>query len=201
MNGYAQTKSVSEILVRKCASANQFTGKKIHIVKPGYIIGSLGSGIAKPTDFIWRLIASCVELRIFNKNAGSQFVHIADSDLVARYVVSSLDRKTGETLRVLEGLNFSDIWAVMRNKCGYAMKGIEREEWASRMTSEIRSCGEGHRLFALLHMLEKDVGTSSSKESDTTWTERKRMMMVVENNVQYLIRVGFFPKPPDAGGN
>lgn len=199
MNGYAQTKAVSEILVRKCAAANHFSGKKLCIVKPGYIIGSLECGIAKPTDFIWRLIASCVELRIFNKNAGSQFVYIADFDLVGGEVVSCLDVKTSGTWRVLDGLTFFDIWAVLQNELGYMMQGIDGDQWLRRMTSEIRSCGKEHRLFALLHMLDKNVGATDVRELDPNRTDRKRMMRVVKKNVQYLIGIGFFPNPPSIG--
>jgi hypothetical protein len=174
--------------------------KRRYILSSQGIVGSLEYSITEPTDFIWRLVASCVELRSFYRNAGSQFVLIADVDPVAAAVVSRLDTKASGTLRALEGLTFFYIWDVLQNRFGYVMQGIERDEWATRMTSEIRSRGKGHGLFTLLHMLEKDVGTTGFKVLDKKRTDKERMKRVVERNVQYLIDIGFFPEPPEVEG-
>ncbi|CAG8949077.1 hypothetical protein HYFRA_00002206 [Hymenoscyphus fraxineus] len=197
MNGYAKTKSVSELLVRKCSASDLFHGKKLHIVKPGYIIGSPRNGMANTTDYIWRLIASCVELRIFNRDTASQWLFVADVEHVAGLVVHSMDMRADETLRVLDGLTFSDVWGILRNDFGYVMKGVSGDVWLRRIRSEIRSCGEGHRLFPLLHMLEGDIGRtdpggSISKLAGNT----QRVMEAVRSNVRYLIEVGFLPKQP-----
>jgi thioester reductase-like protein len=67
-NGYSQSKLVSELLIKKYAelrSQSQARGdchQGIAIVKPGYIIGTSEYGIANQNDFIWRLVAACVDI-------------------------------------------------------------------------------------------------------------------------------------------
>lgn len=55
-NGYAQSKLVSELLIKKFASTPPNRRHHISVVKPSYIIGTVSEGLANPTDYLWRLV-------------------------------------------------------------------------------------------------------------------------------------------------
>ncbi|KAI4120892.1 MAG: hypothetical protein LQ338_006699 [Usnochroma carphineum] len=79
--------------------------RNVRIVKPGYTVGSISSGaIAKRSDFIWRLIAGCVEIGAYNRDEADHWLFISDVDRVARRVVSAVFEKTeGEGVAKSEG--------------------------------------------------------------------------------------------------
>ena len=93
--GYAQTKYVSEQIIQHCALQPAYQEKKLRIVKPGYIIGSSGDGIASKSDFIWRLIAGCVEIGAYNQDEAEHHVFLDDVESVAKRVVDKIFRPVG----------------------------------------------------------------------------------------------------------
>ena len=89
--GYAQTKYVSDALVRNSVSHPAFQGKTLQLVRPGYIMGSLSSGgVANTSDFIWRLVAGCVEIGAFNVEEEDKWLFIADVEEVADEVLAGV---------------------------------------------------------------------------------------------------------------
>lgn len=61
-----QSKFVCEQETQDYAAHPAFETKKLRAVKPGYIIGSRSDGIANPKDFIWRLVAGCLEIGAYD---------------------------------------------------------------------------------------------------------------------------------------
>lgn len=125
-SGYMLSKYVCEGVIRSCAPHPLFLGKALSIVKPGYIIGPLTTGIANQKDFIWRLIATCVETGFFNKDELRHWLYITSIDCVAAHVIRCVyppgTRKTEEgreTIeRVLSGFYFKDLWALVESVVG-----------------------------------------------------------------------------------
>ncbi|KAL9610231.1 MAG: hypothetical protein Q9167_005053 [Letrouitia subvulpina] len=195
--GYAQTKSVSELLVQACLHHPNFKNKRLQIVRPGYIIGSNKSTIANRSDFIWRLIAGCVDIGAFNADEASHWIFIASVDRVAQSVVEQVfaandaTARSGSVERVLDGLRFKDLWQQLEDEFGWSLQPLTGEIWMESLRRRILEAGEKHLLFPLLHVLERDgrrVGDQGLPPSARHVTTN-----VIGNNVRYLIDVGFLP--------
>ena len=202
-SGYTQTKIVSEQLVRKCVDHAAFQKMSLRVVKPGYIIGSIHKGIANQNDFIWRLVAGCIEIAAYNRDEAERWLFIADVDRVADSVTKGVfgdsdddprgKYPSGHVDRVLDGLPFSELWDVVADVYGMAFEALGQDEWMSRLRDKVLERGETHLLFPLLHVLERDGGCLGEETSPMAATPG--IKEVVEKNVKYLIGVGFLPIP------
>lgn len=197
--GYAQTKFVSEQVVRDCSSHAAFQAKNLRIVKPGYIMGSRHAGIANTSDFIWRLIAGCVEIGAYNLDEAGHWVFIADVEEVSRRVVAGIVEATGkpsgQVERVLEGLRFSELWNLLEKGFGYRLKALAREEWMGRLRGKVMERQDEHLLYPLLHVLERDGYSIGERIFENAEGGTFHVIEAVERNVRYLIEAGFLPKP------
>lgn len=209
-NGYSQTKFVSEQIVRNCASdsiSSPFQNKTIHIVKPGYIVGSTSSGMANTTDFIWRLVAGCIDIGAYNADEANHWLFVADVDRVASAVVSATffahsplahHDSSSETSSILDGLVFSDVWQLLAEpEFGYGpFEALGRAEWLAKLKKMVLERGEGHLLFPLLHILETEGGEIGEERKGKVGTNldeagRERMKEVIRANVRWLREQGF----------
>lgn len=209
-NGYTQTKIVSEQIVRNCASdsiSSPFKNKIIHIVKPGYIVGSTCSGIANTTDFIWRLVAGCIDIGAYNADEANHWLFIAEVDRVASAVVSATlstrsplasHDSNSETSPILDGLVLSDLWQLLAEpEFGYGpFEPLGRAEWMAKMKKMVLGCGESHLLFPLLHILETEGGEIGEEIKGKVGMNvdeagRERMKEVIRANVRWLREQGF----------
>lgn len=201
-NGYGQSKFVAESLVRQCMNHVVFEHKHLRIIRPGYIIGSPQNGIANQFDFIWRLIAGCLEIEAYDEDEESNWLFISDVDLVSNVVMASLVKPNtlddGGTDQVLDGLRFADIWNLLRDDFGYVLKPRGQAHWLQSLEATILAKGESHLLFPLLHALEKSAGKIGSSEvpnrSYTNKPDRIKEAMVA--NIRHLISINFLPPPP-----
>ena len=200
-SGYTQTKVMSEQLVRKCVDHAAFQKISLRIVKPGYIIGSIHKGIANQKDFIWRLVAGCIEIAAYNRDEAEHWLFIADVDRVADSVTKEIfagdnlhgKYPSGHVDRVLDGLRFSELWDVVADVYGMAFEALGQGEWMSRLRDKVLESGDTHLLFPLLHVLERDGGCLGEEASPMAATAG--IKEVVEKNVRHLIDVGFLPIP------
>ena len=248
-NGYTSSKIISELIIRNCAShPSFFQHARLYTLKPGYIIGTSVSGIANTRDFIWRLIAACVEIGACNADEAMHWLFIADASCVARSAVAGIfDHRypSGYVERVLNGLLFADLWALLREEFGYALEPVTHEAWMGRLKARIGEAQEAHGLFPLLHVLERDggnigeerVAVDEAEAEAEAEAERGReshdaragagagaeardrseeatgagagtdpvvrggeVGKSVKRNVEYLIEVGFLPRPRRADG-
>lgn len=257
-SGYTQTKLVAEAIVRRCmkqqkqqpsSSGSGYDDMQqenspwhrtaIRIVKPGYIIGSRTNGIANTHDFIWRLIAGCVEIGAYSLDDAEKWLYVADVDTVAAYVVKPIiGQESNETLAVSGNveagekkhenappvitsipvrsrIRLSTLWRILRTTFNYPLTPLPQSEWLSRLRSRIFQVGEGHLLFPLLHILERDGGAVGEEEEeeeegltdgnetgdgkvvkkvDKVEVEKVEVEEAVKKNIEYLIRVGFLPR-------
>ena len=197
--------------------------KSIRIVKPGYIIGSTSNGIANTNDCIWRLVAGCVEIGAYNNDDAARWLYVADVDTVAGDVVGGIvdgdddgeegrdgiidgGRAGGEEnrrerdaiIRVTDGLRLSSLWHILTSVHGYRLTPLPQAEWLIRLRNQIFQVGESHLLFPLLHILDRDGGAIGEDDARSGMTEEGRSASVaaaVSKNVEFLIRVGFLPRP------
>ncbi|KAL9594623.1 MAG: hypothetical protein Q9219_006931 [cf. Caloplaca sp. 3 TL-2023] len=199
-NGYGQSKFVAERLVEKCMNNPVFDAKRLHIIRPGYIIGSPRNGVANQSDFIWRLIAGCIEIGAYDEDEERQWLFLSDVERVAEVATDSLfephTKDRCGTAQVLDGLHFSDLWTILRKDFGYFLKPLGRARWLHELETTIQAEGESHKLFPLLHTLETMAGKISAKHIPAMSTESyNRVMDAVRANVRHLIEVGFLEPP------
>lgn len=200
-SGYTQTKVVSEQLVRKCVDHAAFQMISLRVVKPGYIIGSIHKSIANQKDFIWRLVAGCIEIAAYNRDEAGHWLFVADVDRVADSVTKGVFGgddphelyPSGHVDRVLDGLRFSELWEVVADVYGMAFEPLGQDQWMNRLRDKVLESGDTHLLFPLLHVLERDGGCLGEEVSPMAATAG--IKEVVEKNVRYLIDVGFLPIP------
>lgn len=205
--GYTQTKVVSEQIVQDSVDYAPFRTKHLHIIKPGYIMGSPHNGIANQSDFIWRLVAGCIEIGAYNIDEQAHWLFIADVDRVAHAIVSEVfddsddhhggvertKDRSSHVERILDGLRFCDVWEILNEEFGYSLKGLGEEEWRACLKEKVLEKQEAHMLYPLLHVLERDGACVGEKA--VTGTEVDRTRRAFCRNVRYLVEIGFFPKP------
>lgn len=201
-NGYGQSKFVAESLVRQCMNHVAFGNKNLRIIRPGYIIGSRQNGIANQFDFIWRLIAGCLEIGAYDEDEESHWLFISDVDLVSNVVMASVAKPNtlpgGGTDQVLDGLRFSDIWNLLREDFGYVLNPRGHAQWLQSLEASILAKEESHLLFPLLFALEKSAGKIGSSEvpNRSGTGDSGRILEAMAANVRHLISIDFLPPPP-----
>lgn len=242
-SGYTQTKLVAEAIVTRCMmqqkqqplsvggdgdgiqqqqqqQTSPWTHTAIRIVKPGYIIGPPSTGIANTRDFIWRLVAGCVEIGAYNHDDAARWLYVADADTVAGYVVDGEPNNNNHnhpgggkpqsaTVRVPTRLRLSALWRILRTTYGYPLAPLPQTEWLARLRRRVFETGEAHVLFPLLHILDRDggvVGEEGEEEEGLMTTngsgsgsgsgsgDEVEVEEVVRKNIEYLVRVGFLPR-------
>ena len=208
-SGYTQSKYVCEKLIYSCTSQPLFRGKALSIVKPGYIIGAAATGLANRKDFIWRVIASCVELGVYNKNELQHWLYISSIDCVAGHVIRCVYPSSAEKMeegreiveRVLSGFYFRDLWALVEDFFGTRLEALDATVWIRRLKQRVLEVGEKHLLFPLLDVLERDgcsigdPGVCCAENVNPQASEHalEDTVAVVRRNLEYLVSIGFFP--------
>ncbi|KAL8809579.1 MAG: hypothetical protein Q9200_003299 [Gallowayella weberi] len=201
-SGYTQTKFVSEQLVQHCTTHSAFRAKKVHTVKPGYIIGSLANGIANRNDFIWRLVAGCIDIAAYNRDEADHWIFMASVDRIASRIVDGVldqsgqqQQHSGQIDRILDGLRFSELWQLLEEVYGVGyFKALSCAEWMGKLRDCVVDKAEGHVLFPLLHTLERDGG-SIGEVMETVHGSVRNCKEEVRRNLRYLVQVGFLPGP------
>ncbi len=181
-SGYTQTKLVAEMIVKRCMRSSLFsarTEKVIRLVKPGYIIGSARNGIANRSDFIWRLVAGCVEIGAYSRDDAARWLHVADVDTVAGDVVGAgmmvgmVDGETTTTTTTTQGGVFES--AAIGGPGG---RDREREGGTGSGDAEGRhtlvKLTHGLHLSSLWHMLRSVHGYRLAPLPHQQWLARLR---------------------------
>ena len=205
MNGYGQSKFVAEYIVRQCMSNATFRDKGLRIVRPGYIIGSPQTGLANQSDFIWRLIAGCIEINAYDEEEQDHWLYISDVDRVAEVVTCPINTHD-EFMRqkidhVLDGIFFSDLWTILKAEFGYELKPVAHTLWLQRLQSVVEAKGESHLLFPLLYTLERSAGRLGSAVTiNMNPGNGEGVRDAIRANVRHLIAEGFLQAPPNQVG-
>ena len=199
-NGYCQTKTVSELLVRDLMDDHRLASR-LSIVKPSYIIGSPETGVANTGDFLWRLVGSCIDVNAYSAGDQDGWLYLTDVDHVANIVVDSCcDRASeGTTKKILEGISVQAFWNVLADEFGYNIRALDHDTWIESVRRDIDRKQEEHRLWPLLDTLEEGkgrIGVSGNHPKKEDVGDGLRVKSAVRKNVDYLIRTGFFPAPP-----
>ena len=201
-NGYAQTKLVSELLVREAGRLDSVVRERpsrFQVVKPGYIIGTTEKGIANPDDFLWRLAAGVIEVKGYNLADQKSFLFISSVDRVANIIANSCLSANdmgsdSNKISVFDGLTMEEFWDVVR-RCCFNLQPMEEAAWLGCLREITMRTGEKHPLYPCLHMMETEKMriASPSHPVNLVSAERKaQIKAAIWSNVKYLVDTGFF---------
>ncbi|KAL8643888.1 MAG: hypothetical protein Q9226_008056 [Calogaya cf. arnoldii] len=203
MNGYTQTKFLSELLVKEYARGIAPRKQRISIIKPGYIIGSKEDGIAATDDFIWRPTASCARIGSYSAQDPSAWLFVSDVNCVATAISDcccvhdqSSWKEAAEVVKILGGLPVSEFWSIVKHQLGMTMQSSNFHSWMKQLNLNIDTEGEKHPLWPLLLKVEQGQGRLGviCSPPDMTESDKRRVREAVVKNVDYLTGIGFLSR-------
>ncbi|KAL8829965.1 MAG: hypothetical protein Q9170_005952 [Blastenia crenularia] len=202
-NGYAQTKFLSELMVKEYARSVAPRQQRISIVKPGYIIGGVDDGICITDDFIWRLTASCADIGSYNAEDACSWLFVSDVNRVAATIThccsaaeENLPYREARIVKIFDGLTVSDYWNIVKHEMKCEIRPLRADTWAKRLYADIESRGEQHPLWPLLETVERGqgkIGTSCRPQQMTGHNDR-RVRAAIQKNIEYLKSIGFLSR-------
>ncbi|PHH75881.1 hypothetical protein CDD80_1997 [Ophiocordyceps camponoti-rufipedis] len=196
---YSQTKFVAEALVKRAARRNVSGPQRFIVVSPGFVIGTSTEGVANADDYIWRLVASCIRIGLYNMDEADIWIPMSDAAATAAIVVQSAmeSPSTAEPVtQVKGGMTFAEIWAILKGM-GYRLEPKGEGTWMRALREDIRAVGDEHPLSPLAHMLHllkrKDDWASSWRENGVA---PARLKAAFRKSAEFLASVGFLPQLP-----
>ncbi|KAL9002482.1 MAG: hypothetical protein Q9188_004583 [Gyalolechia gomerana] len=199
-NGYAQTKLLSELMVKEYARSVAPRQQRISIIKPGYIIGGIDDGNCVTDDFIWRLTAVCADIRSHNAEDAGSWLFISDVDRVAATVADccgadaeNLPTRGAKVVKIFDGLAISEYWNLVKQQLGYEICPLHADAWTTQLYSDIETRGEKHPLWPLLETIEQGQGRlgTTCNAPEVLGQDNSRVRTAIRKNIDYLQSVGF----------
>lgn len=199
--GYPQTKFVSEALVRRAAARNApeitaaaaAAANRLSVMCPGIVIGSPTEGFTNPGDYIWRLVASCLRIGVYNDAEVDTWLPVSDvSATAARIITAAMDTSMTPLVQLHHGMKFGHFWAILKDM-GYRLRPISRAEWLDTVREDIHACKETHPLWPLAHALESNITWLADDASDVDKQRREtpfKLKLAVWKSVEFLRREG-----------
>lgn len=197
LEGYSQTKFVSEILVKQYAERNK-RANKISILKPGLIIGTAGEGIANVDDFLWRLAAGAVSIKKYPEHATDSWLSVSSTERVAEVLIGSLLDEADESGRIIEisdGVTMQEFWNILNAQLKDELQPMEYSQWKKLLLEDIETRKESHPMWPVLHLLESgdNVGTKKPRK-EISQAASDAVKAAIEKNVTFLIDIGFLSR-------
>ncbi|OJJ68053.1 hypothetical protein ASPBRDRAFT_199747 [Aspergillus brasiliensis CBS 101740] len=203
---YSQTKLVSEAVVRRAAtrrlpgSSTSAASGNIAVLNPGWVIGTPTEGYSNTTDYIWRLVATCIKLGVYNAEDAEGWLFISDATSSAEAVLeaafSTRSGILGDEYTTV-GMSWREFWAILQDM-GYKMKGISHTLWMALVDADVEATREQHPLWPLKHIfptLQRDERVAS-RVSEGCEDTPLRLKRAVRMGAEFLVSVGFLPAPP-----
>ena len=205
VEGYSQTKFVSELLVKNFKKSPQARGLDICIVKPALIIGTVAEGVANENDFLWRFVAGAVNVGGFPiPQSGDDWLMVSSADRVAAAVIQCLvagdeDERSARIINIADGVSLPEFWTMVENTLGSELRPMEYDDWMQRLQKDIQTKKEGHPLWPVMHLLNRSSLVSKRARQDDVLREGMDLVRAaIPTNVQYLINRGFLQRPGKA---
>jgi thioester reductase-like protein len=158
--GYAQSKYVADQVVKEFA--RRYTTSIATIVKPGLIVGTTDSGVSNTDDFLWRVVASVVDIGAFNSTGLDGLILVSGSHQVATAILADVlyphphGHSVETTIRY--GIPVGELWDILQDDFGYQLEAVDATEWLVRLRTQVETSGEKHRLWPVFHLLEATRG-------------------------------------------
>ncbi|ESZ98619.1 nonribosomal peptide synthetase [Sclerotinia borealis F-4128] len=198
LDGYSQTKFVSELLVRNFAqrAAVSGQGNYVSIVKPGLIIGTKQEGVANTTDFLWRYVAGAVSIGAYPIPDKHDWLTVAHADLVANSTINALmhtPNNQQHTMDILCGVDMQKFWDIVNKHMGHRLRPITSYEWVQLVQNDIEKRTEAHPLWPVAHLIIKEANLGKSKRPlELNEVVEKEVEEAIAKNVEFLNETGYF---------
>ncbi|KAF4973586.1 hypothetical protein FZEAL_9287 [Fusarium zealandicum] len=158
--GYGQTKWVSEQLVREAGRR----GLRGTVVRPGYILGDIETGVCNTDDFLVRMLKGCIQLGVRPRIVNS--VNSVPVNHVSRVVVASALNPLPEGVHVAHvtghpRLRMNEYLSSLEYY-GYKTPEVEYAQWKDELENYVTAGGqekdnEQHALMPLYHFCVNDL--------------------------------------------
>jgi amino acid adenylation domain-containing protein/thioester reductase-like protein len=203
VDGYSQTKFVSEALVqafaRRAAAAAGPLGQAAHItiVEPGLIMGTAHEGIAGTGDFVWRYVAGAVSIGAYPAPGPDDWLEISSVDRVAGTVMDRVRPGAagvpGGKITVGDGLAMTDFWEAVNARVGHELWSVSAAEWMRMIQLDIQAKGATHALWPVAHLLDAagNLGKGKRRSGGGVVCNTAALAATVGRNVDFLISSGF----------
>ena len=202
VDGYSQTKYVSELLVKNVMRKSRAPALDIHIVKPGLIVGTAEEGIANENDFLWRFVAGAVHVGGFpTYQVVDDWLMVSSADRVAAAVIQCLvgDTKGERYKRIIsisDGVPLPEFWTLVKESSGNELSPMDYESWRHRLQKDVEMRKEGHPLWPVMHLLHASTFASKRPKKDNISKEAmESIRAAIAKNVQSLMNRGFLQRP------
>ncbi|PYH89482.1 hypothetical protein BO71DRAFT_465073 [Aspergillus ellipticus CBS 707.79] len=198
-NGYAQTKYLSELLVKQFAAlySNQFA-----IIKPGLILGTPEEGVANTDDFVWRLASGVVDAHCYSEDHGNSWIFVTSSTRVAEETINQAfcpadGMKT--VTYMTDGTTEREFWEIFHRELKYPLKPVDHATYMDTMHQTIQTQGSGHPLWPVAQVFDAIGGRLGgdvlADASVVTPSQRQHVKATIRRNVQFLVEAGFIASP------
>ncbi|CAM1504022.1 Fc.00g016130.m01.CDS01 [Cosmosporella sp. VM-42] len=158
--GYGQTKWVSEQLVREAGKR----GLHGTVVRPGYILGDIETGVCNTDDFLVRMLKGCIQLGVRPHIVNT--VNSVPVNHVSRVVVACALNPLSEGVHVAHvtghpRLRMNEYLSVLEYY-GYKIPEVSYDDWKEEMEKYVSAGGqekdeEQHALMPLYHFCVNDL--------------------------------------------
>ncbi|KAF9890566.1 hypothetical protein FE257_005697 [Aspergillus nanangensis] len=198
-NGYAQTKYLSELLVKQFAALhpNQFA-----IVKPGLILGTPEEGVANTDDFVWRLASGVVDARSFSLDHGDGWMFVTSSTRVAEETINQAFCPANGMKTVTfmtDGITEREFWEIFSRELKYPIKPVSHSAWLQIMRNSIQKDTNAHPLWPVSQVFDAVQGRLGGDPLEdaslVTPSQKMHVKATVRRNVQFLVEAGFIASP------
>jgi thioester reductase-like protein len=205
-DGYSQTKSLSEILVRSHGQRLRRRSAKFPtpvVIQPGLVIGDADHGVSNLDDFLWRVVASAVRVGGYNVDECddlNSWLLVAGSDQIATSAVDACMQPVSASATIPPSVRFSDgvpvqeLWDLLIEEFGFSLRPMSSQEWLQALEDNMDSEGSSHPLFPVfefLQMKQGNVGTPKTFEWAPICPQDETLQRL-RRSLEYLIKIGFF---------
>ena len=202
VDGYSQTKFVSELLVKQFVQKSSRNMHGVQITKPGLIIGTASEGVASKGDFLWRYVAAVIDIRGFHSPQDERdWLMVSSADEVAATTVQYILEDSGcsqtqeHITHIRDGIPLSDLWKILREDIGYDLSSMSYAEWQESLMRKVESQTESHPLWPVMHLIQEGNLAGPRPKKVTPDKTILAIKAALRKNVEYLIEVGFLKKP------
>ena len=209
--GYGQSKWVSELLVRAAASR----GLKGTIVRPGYVLGDITTGVSNTDDFLIRLLKGCIQIGAMPDIQNN--INMASVNFVARLVIASALHPPSKGVAVAQvsgnpRMNIHKYLSFLPSY-GFDVRMVDYNDWKAALDRHVSKHTTENALFSLLHYVTDDLPANTQTPelddtnarsilaADAKWTGNGEQIHanIVESDVasylSYLVGIKFLDAP------
>lgn len=222
LDGYSQTKFMSELLVKHSAydTPGGDPRRIVSIVKPGLIIGTTEEGVANVNDLLWRYVSSAVRLKAYPQPAADDWLAVSSAEKAAAAVIETLSSisspspiipsintkpsKRNEaasmvrTNSITDGILCSTFWEIVSTRFKHTLMPVPGAKWMDLLEEDIEKTREKHPLWPVVHLLPRD-GRLGGKMQGNVSDGAGGVVAAVKKNLEFLIEIGYLAGPEGEG--